>query len=223
MYATDIEFYGLRSMMRFLLMLSLLFASFATVAANVKVIALFSDKAMLQIDGERKIVAKGETFKGVTLTSATGRRALVEIDGESIELKLNQSIAGNFKKPDRSKMKIFPDSLGMYVVNGKINGQNTRFLVDTGATYVTISGQKAARLKINLQNAHRTTAQTASAIVDVFQIKLDSVSVGGIEVKQVETMVIPGNQPFDVLLGNSFLQHTRINKAGSVLEIEKRF
>ncbi|MEM7562154.1 MAG: retropepsin-like aspartic protease [Pseudomonadota bacterium] len=194
-----------------------------TAAADVKVIALFSNKAMLQIDGEQKIVSNGETFKGVTLMSATGRRAIVELEGQTVELKLNQSIAGNFKKPERSKMKIFPDSLGMYVVNGKINGQNTRFLVDTGATFVTISGAKAASLKIDLSNAQRTTAQTASAIVNVFQIKLDSVSVGGIELKQVETMVIPGNQPFDVLLGNSFLQHTRINKAGSVLEIEKRF
>jgi aspartyl protease family protein len=194
-----------------------------TQAASVKVIALFADKALLEVDGEQKIVKKGETFKGVLLKSATGRGAVVEVDGKSSKLNLNQSIAGNFKKPDRSRLKIYPDSLGMYVVKGEINGQVTRFLVDTGATFVTLSGDKAARLKIDLSNATRSTAQTASAIVNVLQIQLNSVSIGSIELRQVEAMVIPGNQPFEVLLGNSFLQHTKMGKAGSVLEIEKRF
>ena len=192
-------------------------------AASVKVIALFLDKALLQVDGEQKIVNKGETFKGVLLKSSSGRGAVVEIDGKVSKLDLNQSIAGNFKKPDRTRMKIYPDSLGMYVVKGKINGQSTRFLVDTGATYVTLSGDKAARLKIDLSNATRSTAQTAASVVNVYQIQLNSVSIGGIEMRQVDAMVVPGDQPFEVLLGNSFLRHTKMEKAGSVLEIEKRF
>ena len=192
-------------------------------AANVKVIALFTDKALLQVDGEQKIVSKGEVYKGVLLKSASGRGAVVEIDGKTSKLDLNQSIAGNFKKPDRTRLKIYPDSLGMYVVKGKINGQATRFLVDTGATFVTLSGDKAAKLKIDLSNAARTSAQTAASIINVYQIRLNSVSIGGIEMRQVDAMVIPGNQPSDVLLGNSFLRHTTMKKAGSVLEIEKRF
>ena len=213
-------------MSRLLITTLFLFATIAPVntqAANVKVIALFSDKALIQVDGEQKIVNKGETFKGVLLKSASGRGAVVEIDGKTSKLNLNQSIAGNFKKPDRTRMKIYPDSLGMYVVKGKINGQTTRFLVDTGATFVTLSGNKAARLKIDLSNAARSTAQTAASIVNVYQIRLNSVSIGGIEVRQVEAMVIPGDRPFEVLLGNSFLRHTRMEKAGAVLEIEKRF
>jgi aspartyl protease family protein len=192
-------------------------------AANVKVIALFTDKALLQVDGEQKIVKKGEIFKGVLLKSSSGRGAVVEIDGKTSRLDLNQSIAGNFKKPDRTRMKIYPNSLGMYVVKGKINGQTTRFLVDTGATFVTLSGDKAAKLKIDLSDAARTTAQTAASIVNVYQIQLNSVSIGGIQMREVEAMVIPGNQPFEVLLGNSFLRYTKMKKAGSVLEIEKRF
>ena len=192
-------------------------------AATVKVIALFTDKALLQIDGQQKIVKKGETFKGVLLKSASGRGAVVEINGKTSKLDLNQSIAGNFKKAQRNRMKIYPDSFGMYLVKGKINGQPTRFLVDTGASLVTMSGDKAASLKIDLSNATRGTAQTAAAIVSIYQIMLDSVSIGGIELRRVEAMVIPGDQPFDVLLGNSFLRHTKMLKAGSVLEIEKRF
>ena len=191
--------------------------------AEVKVIALFYDKALLQVGDKQKIVKKGETFEGVLLESASGRGAVVVIDGNRLKLGLNQSIAGNFKKPDRSSMKIYPDTLGMYYVKGAINGQPTRFLVDTGATFVTMSGRKARSLKIDYRRGTPSTAQTAAAVVPVWQIKLDSVNIGGIRVSNVDATVIAGDQPFEVLLGNSFLRHTRMQKAGSVLEIRQRF
>jgi len=195
----------------------------AFAAGDVKIIALFADKALLQVGDQQKIVSSGETFEGVLLKSASGRGAVVVIDGEEMELGLNRSIAGNFKKPDRSSFRIYPDSLGMYYTDGKINGEATRFLVDTGATYVTMSGRKARSLKIDYRRGVPSTAQTASAIVPVWQIKLDSISVGGIEVLNVDATVIVGDQPSEVLLGNSFLKHTRLQHAGSVLEIKKRF
>ena len=213
-------------MRRFACILLLLLASPCAPAAGVgvKVIALFTDKALLQIDGEQKVVQAGETFKGVLLKSASGRGAVVEIDGELHELGLNQSIAGAFKAPDRSAMRVYPDELGMYFVRGKINGQATRFLVDTGATYVTISGAKARQLAIDYRrDGAPGSAQTASAVVPVWQIKLDSVSIGGIRVRDVDATVIEGDAPPEVLLGNSFLCHTRLQQAGSVLEIERRF
>ena len=190
---------------------------------SVKVIALFTDKALLQVGDQQKIVRKGETFEGVLLKSSSGRGAIVVIDGKEVKLNLNQSIAGNFKKPDRGSLKIYPDSLGMYYVKGAINGHSTRFLVDTGATFVTMSGNKARALNIDFRSGTPSTAQTAAAIVPVWQIRLDSVSIGGIRLSNVDATVIAGDQPSDVLLGNSFLRHTRLQQAGSVLEIEQRF
>lgn len=201
-----------------------LFATASAFAAgDVKVVALFADKALLQVGDRQKIVSSGETFEGVLLKSASGRGAVVVIDGEEMELGLNRSIAGNFKKPDRSSLRIYPDPLGMYYIDGKINGEATRFLVDTGATFVTLSGRKARSLDIDYRRGIPGTAQTASTIVTVWQIRLDSINVGGIEVLNVDATVIAGDQPPDVLLGNSFLKHTRMHNAGSVLELKKRF
>ena len=213
------------SLRQSILLLLLLLSMKVSLAADagVKVIALFADKALLQVGDNKKIVTKGETFEGVTLESASGRGAVVVIDGNRLELGVNQSIAGNYKKPDRSSMKIYPDPLGMYYAKGAINGKPTRFLVDTGATFVTLSGRKARNLKIDFKKGERSTAQTAAAVVAVWQIKLESVSIGGIRVANVDATVIPGDQPFEVLLGNSFLRHTRLQKAGSVLEIRQRF
>jgi len=210
--------------LKLLLMLLSLWSG-VTLAADtgVRVIALFANKALLQIGNKQKIVRTGETFEGVLLQAASGRGAVVVIDGKPVKLGLNQSIAGNFKKPERSSLKIYPDSIGMYFVNGTINGQRTRFLVDTGATFVTLSGNKAKQLNIDFRKGVPNTVQTASALVQAWTVKLDAVRVGGIRVSNVSATVIAGAQPAEVLLGNSFLEHTHMQKAGSVLELKKRF
>jgi len=205
------------------ILLSLVLGSTIAADAAVKVIALFANKALLQVGNKQKIVKKGETFEGVLLQSASGRGAVVVIDGKPVKLGLNQSIAGNFKKRERSSLKIYPDSIGMYFVDGSINGQKTRFLVDTGATFVTLSGNKANQLNIDFRKGVPNTVQTAAAMVQAWVVKLDSVSVGGIRVRNVDATVIAGAQPSDVLLGNSFLEHTQMQKAGAVLELKKRF
>jgi aspartyl protease family protein len=207
----------------FSIVLTLIIGSVQAVKVSVKVIALFADKAYLEIGGKQKIVNIGETFEGVMLKSASGRGAVVVIDGEIIKLQLNQSIGANYKKPDRDSMKIYPNSQGMYFVKGSINGQPTRFLVDTGATLVTMSGQKARALGIDFHRGIRGTAQTAAAVVQVWRITLNTVDIGGIGVRNVDATVIEGKHPSDVLLGNSFLRHTRIQQIGPALEIHKRY
>jgi aspartyl protease family protein len=203
--------------------LLLLTTALAAEAAGVKVIALFSNKALLQVDEQQKIVKSGETFEGVTLQSASGRGAVVVIDGETMTLSLNQSISGNFKKPDRSRIRIVPDARGMYYVKGKINGVSTIFVVDTGATNVTMSGRKARALNIDFKKGLTGRAQTAAAVVPVWQIRLDTVSIGDIKLNNVTATVIDGDQPGEVLLGNSFLRHTDMQQADSALVILKRY
>lgn len=205
------------------ILLCLLLATAIADDVKVKVIALFANKALLQVGNQQKIVKKGETFEGVLLQSASGRGAVVVVNGKEMKLSLNQSIAGNFKKPERANLKIYPDSGGMYFVNGEINGQRTRFLVDTGATFVTLSGSKAKSLNIDFRKGISETVQTAASMVPAWIVKLDSVTVGGIRVSNVNATVIAGSQPAEVLLGNSFLQHTQMQKAGAVLELKKRF
>jgi aspartyl protease family protein len=207
----------------FVLLLSLFCAGVTAEDATVKVIALFSNKAFLQVGDKQKVVSKGETFEGVLLQSASGRGAVVVIDGETMTLGLNQSIATNFKKRDRVTIRIASDASGMYYARGYINGHSTSFLVDTGATNVTLSGSKANALGIDFRQGVPGMANTAASVVQVWQIKLSSVRIGGIELNNVKATVIPGTKPSDVLLGNSFLGRTEIQQANSVLTIKKRF
>ena len=205
-------------------LLLILLGAGVAVAAEVKVIALFADKAMLLVGGERRIVSRGETFEGVLLVSASARGAVVEIDGERMQLGINQSaIAGSYKKPKRSSVRVFANRDGVYYVDGSINGRRTRFVVDTGATFVTLSGRKAKQLGIDYSKGVRGSLQTAAAVVPSWNLRLDLVEVGGIGVSNVEATVIEGDQPADVLLGNSFLRHTVLSKAGAAMELRQRY
>ncbi|MEE8364475.1 MAG: retropepsin-like aspartic protease [Gammaproteobacteria bacterium] len=190
---------------------------------DIKVVGLFTNKVLLEIEGEQKLLSKGETFNGVTLISASARGAVVSIHGEKKKLSLNQSIGSNYKKPDRAKSTIYPDEQGMYYVKGKINGRSLRFLIDTGATYLTMSGQQAALIGIDYRQGVRGFVNTASSTVPVWQIVLDRVSVGDISVPNVEASVIEGSRPHDALLGNSFLKFTQLERTGSVMELRKRY
>lgn len=207
-----------------LLILAAYISTAVVSAASVKVIALFTDKALLQIDSQQKILAKGETFAGVTLISASGRGAVISIDGEPPQkLGLNQRIQGNYKKPEQSVSKIFPDFQGMYYIDGRINGRRMRFLVDTGATYVTMSGVQATSIGIDYRKGIKGFAHTAAATVPVWKIKLDSVVIGGIKVPNVDATVIEGSRPQVALLGNSFLKFTRLQRIGNVMELEQKY
>ena len=58
-------------------------------APSVRVLALFPGKAMLEIEGRRKVLAAGESGpQGVRLISADTREAVVEIGGRPVRRQL---------------------------------------------------------------------------------------------------------------------------------------
>ena len=61
----------------------------------------------------------------------------------------------------------------MYRANGKINGKSIPFIIDTGATYVSLSKQQAEQLGIDYQQSTRTgKAETANGLVDILSLCL---------------------------------------------------
>lgn len=193
--------------------------------SEVKVIALFADKAMVEIDGERKIVSKGQSFKGITLISATGRGAVLQFkEGRRQTLGLNQTgIQSSYKRPQKKTLRVYSDDHGMFQLAGKVNNRSTQFLIDTGATYVSMSESEAKRLGVDYQQGRKTMIQTANAVVRAWRIDLDTVKVGQIELRNVDAVVLPGKQPSTALLGMSFLQHLKLQRDGAAMIIEQKY
>jgi len=200
-------------------------AALHAAATDVNVIGLFPGKAVVVIDhGAPRTLAIGQrTAEGVVLLSADSRSATFEIDGKRQVLEMGQHVETARENVGRATATLAPDGMGHFSTQGQINGSSVRFLVDTGATLVSLPASEARRLGIDLRSARRAMSQTANGTVAVYRVTLDSVTVGGITLYNVDAVVHESNALGVVLLGMSFLSRTQIHEDGGNLVLEKRY
>ncbi|MFM1891069.1 MAG: hypothetical protein RLZ44_146 [Pseudomonadota bacterium] len=191
----------------------------------VRVLALFSDKAMLSIDGQRRLLAKGQTSpEGVELVAANTERAVVRVAGEELSLQPGGVVSASYAKPERREVRVPRSPGGAYLIGGTVNGQPVDFLVDTGASVVALGEAQARRLGIPFER-EGTPVQlaTAAGVAAGYRVTLDRVRVGEIELRNVDGSVIMGEGPPRALLGTSFLNRLELQNQGSVLVIRNKF
>lgn len=82
------------------------------------------------------------------------------------------------------------------------------FIIDTGATYTSISQEMAGQLGIDLRHCEKILITTANGRIEVPRITIQNLSVNGLEVRNVEATVIPVRRgaSFSGLLGLSFIR-----------------
>lgn len=99
---------------------------------------------------------------------------------------------------------------GHFLARGSVNGVTLSMLVDTGASTVVLKPADAERAGIDTSNLSYTVAvSTANGTTYAAPVRLKSVSVGPLELRDVEALVAkPGNLS-DNLLGMSFLRRLR--------------
>ena len=108
---------------------------------------------------------------------------------------------------------------GHYVSNGLINNQDVVFMLDTGATDVSIPAKVAK--KIGLKPGAKMYYQTANGKAVVFATKIDRISIGNIELKNVRATINPNVEDMEVLLGMSFLKKLEFTQRGNTLTIRQ--
>lgn len=199
----------------------LLFMADAYAIDKLEVQALFSNKAVLMIDGKRHILAVGETSpEGVKVISANSRGTILEIDGQQKQYNLGNTVSTTFTKRKSQKETIFVNSGGMFMTFGNINGRSVRFLVDTGASAIAMNAEQAKRLGIRYDKVGMPgSVSTASGFVDAYRVRLKSVSVGRITETNVEAFVIDGNHPGPILLGMTFLGRLSVEHSGNAMTL----
>ena len=193
-------------------------------AADIVVLGLFKNKAIVQIDGKQRTLKKGKASpEGIILISADSETVILEIDGKQKEFKLGRHIGSSYKQKKQAEAKIMPVN-GMYSITGFINGQPVTFIVDTGATWVSMNVHHARSLGINFRYiGKRSYVSTANGMVPIYKITLNKVRVGEIELTNVAAGVIEGNSPTQVLLGNSFLNRVEMQRQGQVMLLKQKF
>ena len=192
---------------------------------EISVKALFNRKALLVVDGKQKMVSVGETYRGVTLTAANSRRALIKINGNSQQLELNQRIGGGYaSQVQQPELRIWADPRGMYRTTGTISGFAVSFLVDTGATSIAMNSNEAKRIGIDYRlRGKPTRISTASDVVIGYAITLPEVKVGQLTLTHIPAVVIEGDQPGEILLGMSYLSRLEISHQQGAMLLRQKF
>ncbi|MGA8262437.1 MAG: TIGR02281 family clan AA aspartic protease [Arenicellales bacterium] len=213
-----------------LLCCGLAWAATAFGVDKLTLLALFKDKALLQVDGERRMLVKGETGpEGVTLVSADSNRAVVIVDGRKEVLQLGMGTRFPGASDDVSPSWSGPETLtlwaqddGFFYASGQINGAPVRFLVDTGSNTVAMNQSDAERLGIDYRKGQRGMASTASGVAPMYLVKLDRVSVGDITLHDIDAGVLMSDHPDIPLLGMSFLGKLDMVRNGKRLDLKRR-
>ena len=114
------------------------------------------------------------------------------------------------------------------VIEAMLNGKTpAKLVVDTGATYTMISFATAKELDIDRSgNERRLPIQTANGMIQAPLTNLESINVGGMEMKNLTAVihdVVPNSQVAG-LLGLNFLSNFRmdIDTQKGVLHLEKK-
>lgn len=98
------------------------------------------------------------------------------------------------------------DQRGHFTTRADINGRPVDVLVDTGATLVALSYEDAERAGVFVTpRDFKYGVNTANGVARVARVRLDSVAIGEIRVRDVDAVVSERGAMHGTLLGMSFL------------------
>lgn len=106
---------------------------------------------------------------------------------------------------------------GHYYANGRINGEPVVFMVDTGAS--TVSVGRALADRVGLEGCRPVLYSTAGGTVQGCETRADELSVGGIRARDVRVAVLPTQRDDLALLGMNVLRHFRIETEGGTMRL----
>lgn len=131
----------------------------------------------------------------------------------------NQQVVGQVLADGVREVVLHQNRSGHYVANGRINRQPVSFLLDTGATTVSVPAGLARRL--GLPSGSPTAVQTANGVVTAYATRLQRVELGEIALTEVRAHINPGMEGDYVLLGMSFLKKLELTQRDGTLTLRQ--
>ncbi len=113
------------------------------------------------------------------------------------------------------EVKLVSNVQGHFVASGQINGQPVDFMLDTGATDVSIPEDLARRLK--LEEGFGVTLSTANGLSQGYRTRIERLQLGDIVLRDVRALVAPGLHGDQVLLGMSALNKLEFTQRGGTM------
>lgn len=131
----------------------------------------------------------------------------------------NQNVSTQVLNSGEKEVVLESSSYGHYIATGKINSTKVTFLIDTGASYVSVP-EKVAK-KIGLEKGREMLVTTANGTISVYATTLNEVSIGEIKLYDIKADINPHMDGDEILLGMSFLKNLSITHQGDQLTIRQ--
>jgi len=106
---------------------------------------------------------------------------------------------------------------GHYITSGKINNMPVVFLLDTGASEVSIP--KKVAHKLGLKPGIPLPRRTANGTIEVYMTKLTELQIGDIVLYDLRASINPYMEGETILLGMSALKEIEFHQRGNILTL----
>lgn len=191
---------------------------------EVALVGVLGGKALLVVDGgPPRTLSVGQRSGSIQLLSVSGDTAEIEIGGQRSRLMLGaQPVSVGSRTAAAREVTLVSDVRGHFSTIGSINGSSVRFLVDTGASLVSMGPAIAVAAGIDYRKGEQGMASTANGVVPVWRVKIRRLTLGDIQLEEVDGVVMQLEMPA-VLLGMSVLNRMEMRREGSTMVLRQRY
>lgn len=183
------------------------------------------DRALLVIDGQPHVMTAGQDVQGVKVVSVGADEARVEVGGRGVSLRQGTPVSlgvGTGGGGQGSEIVLTAGPGGHFRTMGSINRHPVNFMVDTGASYISMDTATAERIGLDWRQGNVVAMNTANGVTRAYEVVLTTVRVGDVEVHDVKAVVHSATLNF-LLLGNTFLSRFDMQRTGETLRLTRRF
>jgi aspartyl protease family protein len=131
----------------------------------------------------------------------------------------NQTLHSQISADGVREVVLKRNRYGHYVATGAINNVPVVFMLDTGATDISVPQSIAETL--GLKPGPVVYYQTANGEAKAYITQLDKVSLGDIALQGVRAHINPNFHSDEILLGMTFLKHLEFTQQGDTLTLRQ--
>ena len=131
-------------------------------------------------------------------------------DAANGETEVHALAASDRHSSSNEQTEIARDESGQFRLTAQVNGQDARFLVDTGADMVALTVEDARNLGIDVNpEAFEPIGRSASGVARGAVVRIDRFQLGEEEFRDVDAIVLEG-------LGTNLLGQSLLRRFGKV-------
>lgn len=217
--------------MRSMAVLCLFLAGGSAAQTSVTISGVMGDKALLSVNGAApKVVRPGESVGGVRLVGVRPQGVEVVVDGRHHVQAIGHGVhapmavmGADGAMATGGRVVLTADGRGHFTANGTVNGLPVRFMVDTGASLVSLPSTIARQAGVSLTSASTVVINTANGRARAQRVVINSLKLGQISANLVEALVVEDTALSQPLLGMSFLNRTNMLREGDTLVLTQRY